>query len=559
MKSIISFFFISISLFSIKTIAQNKEVEYANNRLILKLKTPYESILQNRSDNKTTILGIAEVDILNIELGCKEAQFIKGGGIVRSIVLEFKTPIDIQKAIESYKNTGKFEYVEPDFIGHGDGVQECSPDIVPNDTYFSRQWGLKNDGTFTLTSSVTGNDIKAVDAWDITTGSTKNIICILDSGCKLDHPEFTGRIWQNSKEIANNGIDDDKNGKIDDIQGWDFANNDKDPTDDHGHGTNVTGILGASGNNSIGYSGVDWKSQLMVIKALDANNSGLYSWWESGIYYAVDNGAKVINMSVVGNSNSSSLEAAVNYAWNKGVIIVACMGNDNVGVSRYPASFNNLIAVGSVNPNGKRSVPFSWSATSGSNYGSHIDVCAPGNYIYGLSYNSNTSFNTYWSGTSQATPHATGLAGLMIARNTTLTPAQIKDYMQKGCDDLTGDPTEDVAGFDNYYGWGRINAKKTLNLIPASSATLDLNNESAQLMVSPNPSKGIFTLSTPSILRGAANIEIFNLTGQIVYQKSISSASELQMDIDLSAQAKGIYIVHVKSDAAFMTKKVVVD
>lgn len=545
-------------LYSSNVSAQLSEVLFADNRLIVKLKDAYLTSLQTRANNLPFSFNITDIDQLNAQWGCQNVNLIKGGGEIRSIILEFKTPIDIQKAIIEYSKTGKFDYVEPDYVGHGAGVESCPPDLTPNDASFNKQWGLKNDGTFTLSTAVSGNDIKAVDGWSITTGAPSVVVCILDSGCKLDHPDLAGRIWQNTKEIAGNNMDDDGNGKIDDMQGWDFANNDNNSTDDHGHGANVTGILGATGNNAIGIAGMDWKCKLMILKGLDSNNKGFYSWWESGIYYAVDNGAKVINMSLVGSSTSSALEAAVNYAWNKGVVVVACMGNENDGAAHYPAGFNNLIAVGSVNPDGKRSAPFFWSTTSGSNYGSHIDVCAPGNYIYGLSYNSNTNYSTYWGGTSQATPFAAGLASLMLAKNKTLTPAQVKDFMQKGCDDLTGDPTQDLVGFDNYYGWGRINVKKTLDLFPTVSGTNDLNDVSTYLHVSPNPTNAVFLLTTAKILRGSIDIKISNVGGQIIYQKTIQTIDyQLNMDIDLSDQPKGVYFLNVSNTTEFMHKKIV--
>ena len=547
-----------LSFMTLQLSAQSLEGEFATNRLIVKLKAAYQNTLQTRKSSSYYSFGIADIDRLSADLGCNKVTLIKGGGEIRSIILEFKNPIDVRKAVSDYLNTGKFDYVEPDFIGHGAGMEACPPELTPNDATFNKQWGLKNDGTFNLGTVVAGNDIKAIDAWTITTGNPSVVVCILDSGCKLDHPDVAGRIWQNTKEIANNGLDDDGNGKIDDTQGWDFANSDNNPSDDHGHGANVSGIAGATGNNTIGVAGMDWQCKLMIVKGLNSANSGLYSWWESGIYYAVDNGAKVINMSLVGASNSTSLEAAVNYAWNKGVIILACMGNENDGAPHFPAGFSNLIAVGSVNPDGKRTEPFFWSSTSGSNYGSNIDVCAPGHYIFGLAFNSNTSYATYWGGTSQATPHAAGLASLMLAKNRSLTPFQIKDYMQKGCDDQTGDATQDIKGYDNYYGWGRINAKKTLDLVPAGTAVKDLNDASASLQVFPNPTNNLFTLSTTQILRGVTEIEISNVEGQIVYKKNIQNVgNQLLMDIDMSTQPNGLYFIHVKNNEFFMNKKIV--
>jgi thermitase len=544
--TVFSLLFLSPSVFS-----QNSDAEYAPNHLIIKLKQEYNNTLSTRQSGAVNALGFRDVDALSVQYGCEKMDYIKAGGVVRSIVLHFNQDIDIKTAISAYLQTGKFDYVEPDYIGHGGGQEICPPDVTPNDTYFSRQWGLKNDGTFAQSPAVANNDIKAVQAWDITTGSTSVITCILDSGMKLDHPDFAGRIWQNTKEIAGNGKDDDANGKIDDTQGWDFANGDNNPTDDHGHGTNVGGIVGATGNNGAGYAGMDWKCNLMVIKGLDSNNSGLYSWWEAGIYYAVDNGAKVINMSLVGSSSSASLEAAINYAWTKGVIIAACMGNDNVGDKRYPAAYSNLIAVGSSDANGKRSAPFFWSTTSGSNYGSHIDVSAPGNFIFGLNHTSNTNFGSYWGGTSQATPHVAGLASLILAVKPNLTPAQVKNVIERSCDDRTGAATEDIAGFDNYFGWGRINAQKALTI---ATSIKELNDISDKLQVYPNPSKGIFTISSTEILR-RGRLEIIDMTGRAVFSENITT---LNKDIDLSKTPNGVYMLTIQDEKMIMRKKIVV-
>jgi thermitase len=554
--TILCFLAVSPSMFSQKDVfSQNSKPEFADNHLKVKFKSEFQQILLANENNKKGVLGIADIDALNAQWGFQKADFIKAGGEIKSMTFEFKQPINIEKAIADYTKTGKFDYVEPDFIGEGGGKEICPPNVIPNDANFANQWSLRNSGSFSLSTAVAGNDMKAVDAWDVTTGSSSVIVCIIDSGAKLDHPDFAGRIWQNTKEIAGNGKDDDANGKIDDVQGWDFAYNDNDPTDDHGHGTNVAGIIGANGNNSIGYAGIDWNCKLMIIKGLKNDNTGQYSWWESAVYYAADNGAKVINMSLVGSANSASLEAAINYAWNKGCIVVACMGNDNTSALRYPAAFANLIAVGSVNPDGKTSIPFFWGATSGSNYGSFIDVCAPGNYIFGLKFDSNINYNSYWGGTSQATPHVAGLASLMLAKNPKLTPTQIKDLIQKGCDDQTGEPAYDLAGFDNHFGWGRINAKKTLGLVPTSLK--DLKDESADLQVFPNPSKGVFTLSSASIL-GGGNLEVSNMTGQIIMSKKLQNTdNQLYIDVDLSSQPTGVYFIHIKNSDVYMSKKVV--
>jgi subtilisin family serine protease len=378
---------------------------------------------------------------------------------------------NIEEKMEMLRNTNLFEYVEADQPGEAGGTAG----VTPNDTYFNRQWGLYNNGTFSgaaLTPTV-GADVKMTDAWTLTTGSSSVIVCILDSGLKLDHPEFSGRVWVNPGEISN-GVDDDGNGYIDDINGWDFANNDNNPTDDHGHGTNVTGITAASGNNNSGYAGANWNCKIMTGKILSSTGNGLYSWWINGIYYAVAKGARVINMSVGGSSFSQAMQDACDFALANNVAIFACMMNTNNSLPYYPAAYASTIAVGATDVNDFRVQPFFWDATSGSNFGNHIDVVAPGNYIYGLSYNSNTNFNTYWGGTSQATPLVAGVASLMIALKPAITVNEIRTKLRSTATDLVGRAGEDLPGFDPYMGYGRVNAYAALSaVLPVIASRLE--------------------------------------------------------------------------------------
>ena len=159
----------------------------------------------------------------------------------RTYAIELKSNKSYEEIIKMYKNTGQFEYVEENFKGEGHGNE-----FYPDDAYFNQQWSHHNDGSFA--NSTIDADIDSPEAWALTQGDSNIIVAILDSGVKLDHPEFSGRIWLNQNEIQN-GTDTDSNNYIDDINGgWDFVNNDNDPSDDHGHGTNVAGIAMASGN-----------------------------------------------------------------------------------------------------------------------------------------------------------------------------------------------------------------------------------------------------------------------------------------------------------------------
>jgi subtilisin family serine protease len=451
-------------------------------------------------------------------------------------ILALDSSKSVKELIEDYKKTGLFKYVEPNYVGSGHGFQN-----TPNDTYFNRQWSHYNDGTFSASNATSDADIDTDLAWDITQGDPNLIVAILDSGAKLDHPEFSGRIWVNTNENED-GSDTDSNNFVDDINGWDFVNNDNDPTDDHGHGTNVGGIALASGNNNLGYAGVNWNSKIMICKILDEENSGYYSWWADAIYYAVDNGASVINMSVGGDGSSTLLEDAVNYAYDNNVPVVVSTGNQN-SVIQYPAQYANAFAIGSTNPDDTRSVPFFWNETSGSNYGPELDFVAPGNYIYGLNNSSNTNYNYYWGGTSQAAPHVAGLISLLLSVDSNLTVDEIRTILEETSEDEVGD-SEDTAGWDQYYGHGRINAFQALTHSSLSIDKFDGTNQN--LIVYPNPTASGSNLKIFNLVNGENVITIYNMIGQKIYKTSHSSLDNAAI-INLPGLTTGNYILRINN------------
>ena len=212
-------------------------------------------------------------------------------------------------------------------------------------------------------------------------------------------------------------------------------------------------------------AGVDWQCKIMPVKVIDAQGNALYSNIISGLTYAVDNGAKVINMSVAGTTASQALQDAVNYAKDQGAIVVASMGNDNVDTTTtpyYPAAYSTVIAVGATNSKDQRAVPFSCGGTEvGSNYGSSIDFVAPGDALIALS-NTNLTAITAWCGTSVAAPMVSGTVTLMLAVNPALTFDQVFAALKTGARDQVGLASEDTQGWDKYYGWGRIDAYRSL-------------------------------------------------------------------------------------------------
>jgi hypothetical protein len=419
---------------------------------------------------KSTVL-----DSLGRRFACKTiARLTPWNEREGTLVLRFPRGAFTQKAIlEAYRASGKFDLVEADGIGFGHGAAGTgSVAADPNDAYFNLQYGLRNPGSrkFGTTQSMAGADIKAEDAWEISRGNAGILVAILDCGLNIGHPDIASRVWVNRKEIPGNGKDDDGNGFIDDVNGWAFANDagnenlpgNADVTDGLGHGTNVAGIVGAISGNGIGMAGVA-DCTLMPVKVLNDENWGYFSWWAAGIRYAVDNGARIINMSMGGpNGDVAFLRSAILYALEKKVTVVVSMGNSRSAIPDYPAAYPGVIAVGATGPDDRYVRSFPWDTSKGSNYGPHISVCAPGNYIYGLHFSDKDNYGTYWSGTSQAAPHVAGVCALLLAQDPTRGPADLKRLIEAGADDQVGDPAEDTPGFDVRYGHGRLNAKRSL-------------------------------------------------------------------------------------------------
>jgi subtilisin family serine protease len=252
---------------------------------------------------------------------------------------------------------------------------------TPNDAYFTKQWGLNNtEQESNGTSETEDADIDAPEAWDITTGNSHVVIAVIDSGVDYNHPDLSDNLWVNAGEIPDNGIDDDDNGYIDDVRGWDFAEQDNNPIDAQGHGTHVTGIIAAKGNNIDGITGVCWAAQIMPLRVSNALGFINIADEISAIDYAIRNGAKVINASLGGYTYSRAEKVAIAKAGNAGILFVTPAGNrgtDNDSSPHYPSNYNldNIIVVASTGPKDNLS--------SFSNYGhASVDVGAPGEKIY---------------------------------------------------------------------------------------------------------------------------------------------------------------------------------
>jgi len=376
-------------------------------------------------------------------------------------VVYFEDKTNIPELCNKVTSENKIDFAEPDFIGEAAG--KMGTGSAPNDALFSRQWGLHNDGSVKTTPGKKGKagaDMNVLKAWEVATGSSEIIVAILDSGTKIDHPDISSRIWVNKGEVKN-GRDDDGNGFVDDINGYNFSYDNANVRDDGGHGTNIAGTVGATTNNSLGYAGIDQNCRLMICKNLDDENLGEYSWWSASLYYAANNGARVINMSEGGYDYSKTLENAINFANDAGALIVASMMNKNNGDTYYPASFKNVLAVGATDTDDSRCREFTWGG--GSNWGKHIAVVAPGNRVYGLDYKDNSNYDVYWSGTSQSTAYVSGVASILLGQDPSRTNKDLREIITQTAIDQVGDPREDRSGWDQYYGFGRVDLFEAVN------------------------------------------------------------------------------------------------
>lgn len=341
--------------------------------------------------------------------------------------------------------------------------------VTPDDPLYANwQWNLNNTGQSGGTPDA---DIDAPEAWDITTGSHEIIIAVLDSGVDLEHPDLADKLWTNPGEIPGNGLDDDGNKKADDVHGWDFVNWDNDPQDDPlGYGTSVAGVAAATTNNSQGIAGVSWGVRIMPLKVLE-NRGGSFFDVILGINYAVEKGARVINMSFVSSRRYDPLQQVIELAHeNYGILFVAMAGDCGDGCFiretyednpiLYPAAFDHVIAVGATNQGDEREAFSEW--------GSYLDVMAPGRlipapwwdpsredpHIYGL-----------FTSTVVAAPHVSGLAALIWSVNPGLSPDEVEDIIKASADQVGPEPT-DESGRNDLYGYGRINAETALRIAP---------------------------------------------------------------------------------------------
>lgn len=457
--------------------------------------------------------GVSSLDALNVRMratsisrdGMYEPQnrlLSQQLGADRIFLLRVPSSSDMKAVAAMYAADPNVEFANPDW--------QVYPAVVPNDPLHSSHWGHNNTAQMPSYNWASGQhngpnvgtvgfDANAQTAWDQSQvyGSTSVLIAIIDGGVNWAHPDL--RIWANDDPV--DGLDNDGNGKIDDIRGWDFGNDDNNPNDDAsgaGHGTACSGVAAAIANNAAGVAGIAGGCTIMPLKAANSAGTLFYTSINDAIYYAADNGADVISMSLGSSGQDGANQTACTYAWNAGVVVLAATGNENNTAISYPAGNTDVIAVGAASNCGDRKRSSSNSGEVnpgvftdpngytcdgerwwGSNYGTNtqdaataVDVIAPTilptTDIVGSGGYSTGSYSSYFNGTSCSTPYAAGLCALIISQNPSWTPAQVRNQLCMTAQDIVN--IEAGAGWDRYNGYGMVDAYAALTSAGASIA-----------------------------------------------------------------------------------------
>jgi subtilisin family serine protease len=323
-----------------------------------------------------------------------------------------------------------------------------------NDPLYPWQYSQHNEAQ--VYGGKIDGDMNAPRAWEIQTDCREILVAIIDTGLNYQHPDLIDNIWANPNEIPSNGVDDDDNGYVDDIHGWNFSGDNADPMDDHGHGSHTAGVIGASGNNGIGVAGICWNAKIMGLKFISNTGTGYTSDAIEAINYATTMGVKISNNSWGGYGYSSALKEAIDRAEASGSLFVAAAGNDNVNSQtypHYPSSYTNSNIISVAATDHKDELAYF------SNWGSSVDIAAAGVSILSTTLESDTQF---MSGTSMASPQVAGAAALVWANDTSLSAGAVKARLLS-----TGDS---LSTLNNKVNTGkRINVHRALTNTNAAS------------------------------------------------------------------------------------------
>ncbi|MBS3164009.1 S8 family serine peptidase [Candidatus Woesearchaeota archaeon] len=429
--------------------------------LLVKFESP---LTPSAQADGNVVTGLAGVDALNRSIAGESYERLAPVSgeyeLDNWFIVDVPQGADVQRLIEQYRSQAGVEWAEANLmvellpyevvdanIQPGDTDKPAKG--APNDPFYqsSNSWGHGAEDLWGLRrSNIEG-------AWNVTRGSDDIIIAVVDTGVDWKHEDIDSRVIHNSGEILD-GRDNDRDGYIDNIVGYDFINKDGDAYDDQGHGSHVAGTIAAETNNGVGIAGITWEGRILPVKVLDASGRGTWATVAQGIVYAAKHDADVLNMSLGGPAGAGQkiVDEAISYAVSQGTIIVVAAGNSNSDTRGFsPANNPNVIAVGAMTPDGKRA--------SFSNWGEKNDVGAPGTHILSILAAQHKFGNrapivgehyVVLQGTSMASPHVTGEVALVLAANPELggDVEAVRAVLREGVDRVET---------DKYIGTGRIN------------------------------------------------------------------------------------------------------
>ncbi len=392
-----------------------------------------------------------------------QLRSLKSFGFIRAEQLQVESGRSVEEAIAALQKDPRVEYAEPNYVWR--------TDVTPNDPRYPELYGMHNTGQ---TGGTPGADISAPNAWDVFTGDPNVMVGVIDTGIDYNHPDLAANVWTNPGEIPGNSVDDDGNGYVDDVHGYDFVNNDGDPMDDNGHGSHCSGTIMGVGNNGVGVAGVCWTGKLVGIKFLSAGGSGSTDGAIAGVQYAITVGVRLTSNSWGGGGFSQALLDAINAAGAANQLFVAAAGNsgtDNDVSPHYPSSYDSpyIVAVAATDHNDQLADFSCFGATS-------VDLAAPGVDI--LSCQPGGGYQLL-SGTSMATPHVSGAVALAMGRLPALTNLQIKQLIL-----LRADPKASLTG--RVLTGARLNAFMSIadpdSTPPSAIADLGTSNAGSNTM-----------------------------------------------------------------------------
>ncbi len=457
--------------------------------------------------------------------------------------VHFNAEKEVDQLVEKLRALSYTDYAQKKVLYEqfgGDGGY--APFATPNDIHPKQAWFI--------------DSVDAESAWDMTKGDPNVKVAVVDDAVEVSHPDIAANVYSNPDETAGDSVDNDNNGYIDDVRGWDAADKDNDPhpPDNHPlygfgsiftHGTHTSGIAVGVTNNDTGIAALSHNTSLIPIK-INSDDSQLPIGIEepaAGVDYAISAGADVISMSFGGGADSV-LNDMLRTAHDDSIVLVAASGNNGSSDTTYPAGLEEVISVGATS--------FGDSVADFSNYGTWVDVMAPGDSIYSsIVIEGDTQTWGKQSGTSMACPMAASLCGLILSESPNLTPSQVEMCLKSGAENI-----DDInPSYVDSMGAGRINARKSVECARNVGIEEETGQEASPLTVRPNPTQGRFYVEF-----GAASVRevaVYDMMGKVVMEKLVERGSN-GLRLDASGLKRGVYFLKARGEDGSFTKRVTV-